>query len=81
MAYANVGKYLYNWCYLIGHQLTAENANEKNLIQALNEEILQRNINSGTGRRGNIITASNIIAAKNKGLTAKLSRSKIDYSK
>lgn len=26
------GKYLYNRCHLIGHQLTAENANEKNLI-------------------------------------------------
>lgn len=26
------GKYLYNRCHLIGYQLTAENANEKNLI-------------------------------------------------
>ena len=26
------GKYLYNRCHLIGHQLTGENANEKNLI-------------------------------------------------
>lgn len=26
------GKYLYNRCHLIGHQLTAEDANEKNLI-------------------------------------------------
>lgn len=26
------GKYLYNRCYLIGYQLTAENANERNLI-------------------------------------------------
>ena len=26
------GKYLYNRCYLIGYQLTGENANEKNLI-------------------------------------------------
>lgn len=31
--YDNVdGKYLYNRCHLIGYQLTAENANEKNLI-------------------------------------------------
>lgn len=31
--YQNVdGKYLYNRCHLIGYQLTAENANEKNLI-------------------------------------------------
>ena len=31
--YAGVdGKYLYNRCHLIGYQLTAENANEKNLI-------------------------------------------------
>lgn len=31
--YENVdGKYLYNRCHLIGYQLTAENANEKNLI-------------------------------------------------
>lgn len=31
--YDNVqGKYLYNRCHLIGFQLTAENANEKNLI-------------------------------------------------
>jgi len=31
--YNNVdGKYLYNRCHLIGYQLTAENANEKNLI-------------------------------------------------
>lgn len=31
--YSNVdGKYLYNRCHLIGYQLTAENANEKNLI-------------------------------------------------
>lgn len=31
--YDNVdGKYLYNCCHLIGYQLTAENANEKNLI-------------------------------------------------
>lgn len=31
--YGNVdGKYLYNRCHLIGYQLTAENANEKNLI-------------------------------------------------
>ena len=26
------GKYLYNRCHLIGYQLTAENANERNLI-------------------------------------------------
>ena len=26
------GKYLYNRCHLIGYQLTAENANKKNLI-------------------------------------------------
>lgn len=26
------GKYLYNRCHLIGYQLSAENANEKNLI-------------------------------------------------
>ena len=26
------GKYLYNRCHLIGYQLTAENANEQNLI-------------------------------------------------
>ena len=26
------GKYLYNRCHLIGYQLTAENANEENLI-------------------------------------------------
>ncbi|MBQ3145529.1 MAG: DNA/RNA non-specific endonuclease [Clostridia bacterium] len=31
--YDNVeGKYLYNRCHLIGYQLTAENANERNLI-------------------------------------------------
>ena len=31
--YDNVdGKYLYNRCHLIGYQLTAENANTKNLI-------------------------------------------------
>lgn len=31
--YENVdGKYLYNRCHLIGYQLTAENANERNLI-------------------------------------------------
>ncbi|MET0016373.1 DNA/RNA non-specific endonuclease [Oscillibacter sp.] len=40
--YDNVdGKYLYNRCHLIGYQLTAENANEKNLItgtQYLNVE-------------------------------------------
>lgn len=31
--YDNIdGKYLYNRCHLIGYQLTAENANEKNLI-------------------------------------------------
>ena len=31
--YDNVdGKYLYNRCHLIGYQLTAENANPKNLI-------------------------------------------------
>ena len=31
--YDNVdGKYLYNRCHLLGYQLTAENANEKNLI-------------------------------------------------
>lgn len=31
--YDNVdGKYLYNRCHLIGYQLTAENANKKNLI-------------------------------------------------
>ncbi|HHV12418.1 MAG TPA: hypothetical protein GXX75_19270 [Clostridiales bacterium] len=31
--YDNVdGKYLYNRCHLVGYQLTAENANEKNLI-------------------------------------------------
>lgn len=31
--YNNVeGKYLYNRCHLIGYQLTAENANERNLI-------------------------------------------------
>ena len=31
--YDNVdGKYLYNRCHLIGYQLTAENANVKNLI-------------------------------------------------
>lgn len=31
--YANVaGRYLYNRCHLIGHQLTGQNANEKNLI-------------------------------------------------
>ena len=31
--YDNVdGKYLYNRCHLIGYQLTAENANEENLI-------------------------------------------------
>ena len=31
--YNNVdGKYLYNRCHLIGYQLTAENANPKNLI-------------------------------------------------
>lgn len=31
--YDNVdGKYLYNRCHLIGYQLTAENANRKNLI-------------------------------------------------
>lgn len=31
--YSNVdGKYLYNRCHLIGYQLTAENANERNLI-------------------------------------------------
>lgn len=31
--YNNIdGKYLYNRCHLIGYQLTAENANEKNLI-------------------------------------------------
>lgn len=31
--YENVsGKYLYNRCHLIGHQLTGQNANEKNLI-------------------------------------------------
>ena len=33
MKYDSVeGKYLYNRCHLIGFQLTAENANEKNLI-------------------------------------------------
>ena len=33
MKYDNVdGKYLYNRCHLIGYQLTAENANVKNLI-------------------------------------------------
>ena len=26
------GKYLYNRCYLLGYQLTRENANEENLI-------------------------------------------------
>lgn len=31
--YDNVdGKFVYNRCHLIGYQLTAENANEKNLI-------------------------------------------------
>lgn len=31
--YSNIdGKYLYNRCHLIGYQLTAENANERNLI-------------------------------------------------
>ena len=34
--YDNVdGKYLYNRCHLIGYQLTAENANEKNLITGI----------------------------------------------
>lgn len=35
------GKYLYNRCHLIGYQLTAENANEKNLITCT------RNANTG----------------------------------
>ena len=30
------GKYLYNRCHLIGYQLTAENANEKNLVTCMN---------------------------------------------
>ncbi len=34
------GKYLYNRCHLIGYQLTAENANEKNLAENANEKNL-----------------------------------------
>ena len=36
------GKYLYNRCHLIGYQLTAENANERNLITGSRETLIEQ---------------------------------------
>lgn len=50
------GGYLYNRCHLIGWQLTAENANEKNLITGT------RYFNAGNSEEQGMLTFENMVA-------------------